>query len=161
MSTIVSNLSDPAWWFTAFFIAIVASVLAGFLKDRLERSISRTSDGFRQKRAASIEERSKTVQSLVENPVYLSFALHRLTLIFVLWSLTTFMFALLPVSLYATPPSEDVFMWLGCKDLFRTVMMPILGVASTFMGYRASTSMSLIFEAVRTYRKKHGLPKLP
>ena len=32
MGEVVDYLQDPAWWFTAVFVATIASILASFLK---------------------------------------------------------------------------------------------------------------------------------
>jgi hypothetical protein len=161
MDAILRNLSDPAWWFSAFLVAIIASVIAGFLKDRVERLISSVSNRFRQWRANELEARTKVVEALVENPTYLSFALHRATLRLVLWVLATLLFVSTPILLYLSPPSDNKLMWLGLKDLVRNVFMPLMGAASATVGYRSSVSISLVFEAMRRFRAKHGFPKLP
>jgi hypothetical protein len=92
MELITKNLSDPSWWFSAFFVAIIASIVAGFLKDRIERFISNISNSFRRRWATTLELRTKTIEALVENPTYLSFALHRATLGIVLWVMATLLF---------------------------------------------------------------------
>ena len=35
MDAIIKNLSDPSWWFTAIFAAIIAAVVGAYLKDSL------------------------------------------------------------------------------------------------------------------------------
>ncbi len=161
MDAITKNLFDPSWWFSAFFVAIIASVAAGFLKDRIERFISKVSDSFRRRRATALELRTKTIEALVENPTYLSFALHRATLRLVLWVMATLLFVSTPILLYVTPQSDDTLMWLGQKELARNVLMPLLGVASAFIGFRTATTLSIVVEALQQFRKKNGLPKLP
>jgi len=161
MDAIIKNLSDPSWWFSAFFIAIIASVVAGFLKDRIERLISNVSDNFRRKQAAALELRVKTIEALVENPTYLSFALHRATLQLVLWVMTTLLFMSMPIFLYVTPQTHDTLIWLGQKEFAKSVLMPLLGATSTLVGFRAATTLSIVFEALGRFQTKHGLPKLP
>jgi hypothetical protein len=161
MDAIAKNLSDPSWWFSAFFVAIVASVVAGFLKDRVERYISNASDSFRRRRATASEMRAKTIEALAENPTYLSFALHRATLRVVLWVMATLLFVSTPILLYVTPQSDETLIWLGQKEFARTVLMPLLGVASAYVGFRTATTLSVVFEALRQFRTKNDLPKLP
>ena len=161
MDAIANNLSDPSWWFSAFFVAIIASVVAGFLKDRIERLISKVSDSFRRRRAAALEQRTKTIEVLVDNPTYLSFALHRANLRLVLCAMTTLLFVSTPILLYVTPRSDETLIWLGQKDFARHVLMPMLGLVSVLAGFRAATTLSIVLEALRRFRTKHGLPKLP
>jgi hypothetical protein len=161
MEAIAKNLSDPSWWFSALFVAIIASVIAGFLKDRVERMFSRVSDSFRRRRANELEVRNKTLEALVENPTYLSFALHRVTLRLVLWVMATLLFLSTPILLYVTPPSDETLIWLGQKEFARKALMPLMGVVSAVIGFRAATSISIVFEALKRFRAKYGLPKLP
>ena len=161
MDAIAKNLSDPSWWFSAFFVAIVASVAAGFLKDRIERLFSKVSDTFRRRRAAALELRTKTIEALVENPTYLSLVLHRATLRLVLWVMATLLFVSTSILLNVTPQSDETLIWLGQKEFAKYALMPLLGFASVLVGYRAATTLSIVFEALRQFRTKHGLPKLP
>ena len=50
MDKILEHIQDPSWWFSAFFVAILASILAAFVKDWVAVFIShfskRTSGGI-------------------------------------------------------------------------------------------------------------------
>lgn len=47
LNRISENVSDPSWWFTAFLVAIVASIFAAYLKELLGRVVSLLSSRFR------------------------------------------------------------------------------------------------------------------
>jgi hypothetical protein len=161
MEAIIKNLSDPSWWFSAFIVAIFASIIAGFLKDRIERMLSKFSDSFRRWRATKLELRTKTLEALVENPVYLSFVLHHLNFGIVLWVLATLLFLATPILHSMETSSDTALIFLDQNDLPRIVFMLLMGVLSVVIAYRVAIRASIVFEAIRLYRKKHGLPKLP
>jgi hypothetical protein len=77
---IAANIKDPSWWFSTFSIAIVASVLAGFLKDKIERYLSGISENIKNWRAKSIAARKAIIDSLIEHPVFLNLAFYRAVL---------------------------------------------------------------------------------
>jgi hypothetical protein len=59
MDRIVTYLSDPAWWFTAVFVAVLSSIAAAFLKDAFLSIFSKISVKYKilkQKRDANFEE---------------------------------------------------------------------------------------------------------
>jgi hypothetical protein len=50
MDQIIASLKSPGWWFTACFVGILASVLAGYLKDGFQLFLSRFSRRMRKRR---------------------------------------------------------------------------------------------------------------
>jgi hypothetical protein len=161
MDIIIKNLSDPSWWFTAFFVAIVASVIAGFLKDRTERFLGGASARYQQWRASEIEARAQILKALVAEPNYLSIAFHRATIGLLLWVVSMLLFLSTPILLAVTPAQDDTLMWLGQRDMVRKILMPVMGLFSVVVGFRGTSRLSVAFEALKLFRVKHGLPKLP
>jgi hypothetical protein len=49
MDRIIDNLKDPSWWFTAVLIAIVASLLAAYIKELAGIFLSHVSSRFRRR----------------------------------------------------------------------------------------------------------------
>ncbi|MFL6207786.1 MAG: hypothetical protein ACJ74W_02985 [Pyrinomonadaceae bacterium] len=47
LDKILENTRDPSWWFTALFIAIIASLLAAYIKELLGKLFSRLSPRFK------------------------------------------------------------------------------------------------------------------
>ncbi|WP_313080319.1 hypothetical protein [Pulveribacter sp.] len=161
MDQIITNIKDPSWWFSAFFIAIVASVFAGFLKDKIERYLSTLSAGIKSKRAASLAARKAIVDSLVEHPVFLTLAFHRAALRMLLYVMAMLLFISMPLLLQATPPEHDALWWFGQRNIAKNFLTPFMGLLSIVVGYRATASLSIALEGFKAYREKHGLPKLP
>lgn len=117
MTPILNNISDPSWWFTAFFVAIVSSVIAGFLKDKVERFLSRISESYRKRRSAAAKLRADTLEALVSNPYYLSFSMHRATMRLISWSVLTVMFLLMPITVAVVPEKYDALLWFNEKHI--------------------------------------------
>lgn len=161
LDAIVANIKDPSWWFSAFFIAIVASVFAGFLKDKIERYLSSISAHIKNHRAKSISARKEIIESLVEHPVFLNLAFHRAVLRMILYVLIMLLFISTPLLLQTTPSAHDTFFWFGQRELALNFLTPLIGLLSVVVGYRATASLSIAFDSFKAYREKHGLPKLP
>lgn len=68
MENILKFLHDPAWWFSAFFIAIVASIIAAFAKDFINRSIAKVSNRYRVRKTRKDEERRERIQLTASDP---------------------------------------------------------------------------------------------
>jgi MFS family permease len=60
MEKIFEYLSDPGWWFTAFFVAILSSVVAGLLLKPLESLLSSLSNKYKKRQ----ERRQKRIEIL-------------------------------------------------------------------------------------------------
>ena len=80
MNRISDFLSDPAWWFTAVFVAVLASVAAAFIKDAIVSFLAGFTRYFRdlkQRRDAEIE---KEVALILGDPRLLAIAIHEATI---------------------------------------------------------------------------------
>ena len=71
MAKIIEYLRDPAWWFTAVFIAILASIAGGFLKDTILRGMSVLSESFKMRKEKRDVEFAHEVDRIVSNPTLL------------------------------------------------------------------------------------------
>src|SRR6185295_3658503 len=74
MNNILTNLHDPSWWFTAIFITIIAGVVSGFLKEKIEKLISSLSSRYKSWASATAEARENVVRVLADNPQFLALA---------------------------------------------------------------------------------------
>ena len=61
MESILSNLRDASWWFTAVLIGTLASIAAGFLKDYLERRYGLFLKWSASRRELARAERAKAI----------------------------------------------------------------------------------------------------
>ncbi|MEL6333386.1 MAG: hypothetical protein AAFQ76_12430, partial [Cyanobacteria bacterium J06626_26] len=71
MDKILELLKDPSWWFSALFIAIMASVIAAFLKDWISSIISIFSSSYRDWSNKKAIEQNKYIQALAGNSTLL------------------------------------------------------------------------------------------
>ncbi|MEL6128821.1 MAG: hypothetical protein AAFP00_03440 [Bacteroidota bacterium] len=71
MDKILELLKDPSWWFSALFIAIMASVIAAFLKDWISSIISIFSSSYRDWSNKKAIEQNKYIQELAGNSTLL------------------------------------------------------------------------------------------
>lgn len=61
MEAIYKYLKDPGWWFSAFLVAILASIIAGFTKDYLEKHFGIFLTWSRSRRVELREKRATFV----------------------------------------------------------------------------------------------------
>jgi len=77
MEKIVSFLKDPAWWFTAVFIAIIASLAAGFSKDAVQNIFAKFSKTYQIKRDERERKFQIEVEALLRDKEYMIFTFLR------------------------------------------------------------------------------------
>ncbi len=71
MDTISKLLSDPAWWFTAIFIAIVINLLSTYLRDFIDRIFSKLSRKYRLRTIKKDKEGEQLAVHLANDPTML------------------------------------------------------------------------------------------
>lgn len=155
MNGVIQNLKDPSWWFTALFMGILASVLAGFLKDHIERWLSSLSVNFRSARAKKAGEREQLIESLASDAQFLTLAyLEAIEGLLLFVTITLLFFAL---------PGFIEFMPLSPITGFPIprILVPVTGIMSIFAAFFAASRIALVRQAYRLYRTKKGFPKLP
>ncbi len=159
MEDIANNLKDPSWWLSVFFMAILASLIAGFLKDKIERWIGGLFSGLRVWRAKREAEREKVIEALVTNDTYLHIALFKVVIGLLLFAISVVLYSTAPVMLSTAPTSKDSVMRLDKAFLIWKILSPVLGVFTVYIGYKGTSRMSIVFTAIGRIRKKHDLPK--
>jgi MFS family permease len=163
MQQIAANLRDPSWWFSAFFIAIIASVIAGFAKDRISSWISAVSSKYRNARQAREAQRLAAIKALAENEGFLIVSMIRAstgTLIAVSSSILFFL-APLFIEFIQRMCEEDNSVAGICRiggRLLAGILVGAFGAVTAFAAYRAASLTKTTFEGYRAYRKKRGLP---
>jgi hypothetical protein len=153
MNGILTDLSEPRWWFSVFFVAIIASVLAGFLKDGIGRWLSRTWSWYRTRRKAPSARREQHIQILCDNTALLTVATVHAAISLIWFVFFFFSFMFMPVwtdLMYASPSFAS---WVGMS---RSAWVPLAksliilaGVGSIFNGARMASGLSLAFKAHR------------
>lgn len=161
MNSIITNLSDPSWWFTAFFIAIVASVIAGFLKDKIEKFLGRTFSGLQRWRADKKAQRDKMIEEILSNQMYFTIALFNMVLKVILFGVSVTMYLTFPMMVAAMPYKLPYEFFIGRNFLVWEILFPIVGGLAIFVSYKTSATFSFVSDAIREFRKRNSLPKLP
>lgn len=162
MDTIFNNLKDPSWWFSTVIIAIIASVIAGFVKDRVEKWLATIFASLRQTQMKHEENRAKIIDTLLNDNVYLGFALFRtlLTAIAFTYFLIQYYFSIGDSS---GSHSHRLLTDAGNLDWseIKNILHSLLGSLTAFIGYIMSRRASIMLDASREYRKRNNLPKFP
>lgn len=87
MESIRKYLQDPSWWFSAFFVALVTSIVAGFIKDYLQKQFEFVIGWSKTKRQERLQERENLLQAWSESGEVLLIALLK-TIIWLLFYFT-------------------------------------------------------------------------
>jgi hypothetical protein len=157
MKGILANLRDPAWWFSAFFVAIVASLLAGFVKDRIAKALEKYWSWYRGRRRARSAQRLLVIDELAAHPEYLALEVGRTTNLTLLWIGTVVLFLAGPSFLATVPTSERTVLEAG----FVRWGVVVLGIVSVMMGFRLASRVALVADAYKRFREKAGFTRIP
>lgn len=165
MDKIAEQLKDPSWWFTAFFVGIVASIIAAFLKDWASSIIANFSSTYRKKRAERIVKEQKLIARLAGNFELLIIYSVICVITLLMWMFGCLMFFIVPVT-GVVFFREPVFSRLSyplniAPDLGLALMggMTIMfGTLSIVVGYMAVIKLRLMAKALKEYRKQRNLP---
>ena len=159
MNAILSNLHDPSWWFTAIFVTIIAGVASGFVKETLEKLISSSSSRYKSWNSARAEARENVVRALAENPQFLALGYMSVVAGLLIHVLAVIMYLVATLFLGAAP--HDSVAGDARPFMIWKILMPLLGAAATYVGFRATARLSLVMRALRLYREKNGFPNVP
>lgn len=164
MTQIAEYIKDPAWWFSAFFIAIIASVVAGFAKDYIQTWIGSLSTKARERQAKISEHREQVLAALEANEGFLILSLIRAVAMLVLMMTTIILFVLSPMwsevfSAWCQAVPADPTCSIGGRfiSLFASIGF---GSTAAFVSFRAMTFIRIAMQGFRRYRQRRGLPVL-
>lgn len=158
MSGIVENLKDPSWWFSAFFIAIVASVIAGFAKDRLGLLAARFSSSMKLRLEKRLIVKKARIEWLVENETLLILTAIMAGFFTVISFLIIIMFLLSPMWVDAFHNLCDMATFdPSCKlnpQIFMIFAYAFFGVTSIYSSFKSSSALIISTDAICEYRRK-------
>jgi hypothetical protein len=169
MKQILEFIKDPSWWFTAFFIAIISSIIAGFAKDYIGSLGSNLSATARERQRRRSENLETFISALENSESYLLLSMTRSIILLVLMALTIILFFVSPML------SESVMAWCdvapfdpSCSTatpfylakLTSIVSVVSFGVLSVLVGYSSTVYFRAVSMGFNRYRRKHGLPSL-
>jgi len=158
MNAILSNLRDPSWWFTAIFVTILAGVASGFLKEKIEKLISSLSSRYKSWASARAEARENVVRMLAENPQFLTLTYINVVAGLLIHVLAVIMYLVTTLFFDAAPHDAVAG---DARRFMIWILMPLLGAAATYVGFRATARLSLVIRALKLYREKNGFPNVP
>lgn len=148
MEKIWKSLVDPSWWFTTFFIAVIASLLAAYAKDILSLPLSALSKKYKawQEKVRAKEHAEQELTA--KNPVLLVILFGRLLLDLVLLTFCAIVLLLLHVA----ASQSTTLIFLGAR-----IETPLLSYTSAaFMVILATVVCAYLFGArVRKFRKSY------
>lgn len=158
MDEILSYLQSPGWWFTTVFVAVLVSLLAGYVNNRIDQWLSRSSAWYRQWRASTLARKERELEFLSTEPSILTLRTIHAIVMFLYFVVFVLIYLLLPIWANAMLASPELD-----TDLFRLIprdqptlkrltkgMMLISGIVACFAGFRA---MSLLALSVRAYKR--------
>ncbi|MDE2107263.1 MAG: hypothetical protein KGL39_59245 [Patescibacteria group bacterium] len=161
MDQIKNYIADPAWWFSTVLVAIIASVIAGFMKDRISQLFGHVSKRFRIWSQKRTQQQEELIAVLSENPNYLLMGLGRTLMMAIMFTGTIIIYLIFPVYAKSQPLSSLPGVDGLINSIASVVIYPFFGGISMAYGYRATSALSVMTKAIRQYRQKNGFPKLP
>ena len=163
MEEIITNIKNPAWWFSAFIIAIIASLIAAFAKDIIERNFAKVFSKLRQKQYQRLEAQKEFIQHLDQNEGYLIISMIRAaTLIFLFFSsMIIFLLSPMWVQLQVTL-CQSLNTKPECSFEYGTASIALFtfGMFSMVSGYNAVVVTRLVMKGFRAYRASRGFSKI-
>ena len=161
MENIINNIKDPSWWFTAFFVAIIASVIAGFLKERIANLIGGFSSNLSEWREKRKKEEEIIIEALINNEAYFNIALFRVVVTHISFAISVVIYCTYPVYVSLVPHDKEPFFSFDRGFFIWKIFQPLLGFLTSLIAFKVSSRTTLVYKAIRKYRVKHNLPKLP
>jgi hypothetical protein len=157
MNAIADLFKDPAWWFTAVVVGIFASVIAGFAKDYISLLASKVSVASAKRRERKLEVRKASVEAMIADSryMYIMILLAIISLLFTMVLIIVFFES--PILLTAVPEADSTLR--ESRDLATwRILAPTVGILANIMAYLTTSRLSVIYEAIREYCKRNGLP---
>ena len=139
MDEIVKALKSPVWWFSACFVAILASLVAGYLKDWCSLGAASLSSRMRQRRRRQLRKDARLLRKLRKDRALLSAYGVSVVFNFVVTS-TAILFAVIaPICIYFyhTHPEWDFLPQAAPRPMpgiipFGAFFIAMFGVVSGF-----------------------------
>jgi hypothetical protein len=166
MDKILKFLQDPSWWFSAFFIAIIASILAAFAKDWISNLISHFSGSYRKWNQKKVTAQNERVHRLASDfdCIVISYLRSIIGLIVFTQSFSSFLLMPMWGNMMIRDPSFKSMMLFSFEShlLFVKLMATLFGLVSMTSGYLSTQMFRFSNKAFREYKKnKRTLNTVP
>jgi hypothetical protein len=158
VQSIWTNIHDPGWWFTAFFVAIIASLIAGYLKEPLANWFAQTFGWYRNRRQRAADRRTALVNALAADPIFLSIHTTTTAIRVVLFLFASLLFFLVPIwseAMFSSPIfAARRIVRVEQVSFVTGVFVGIAGSMALLIGYRATRTLGINVDAYRLYRRQ-------
>jgi hypothetical protein len=156
---ILTNIRDPGWWFSVFFVGIIVSLVAAFIKDPIGNWLAHTSGWYRNRRQRASARRRARVNELAADPILLGLDTTRSGVLLSLFMFCFLAFLLIPMWSESVYSSHIFASWGPTLDrehgaLFTRGLIAILGGLALCLGFIAGSAVSLTQDAYRLYRQR-------
>lgn len=155
MDKILELLKDPSWWFSALFIAIMASVIAAFLKDWISSIISIFSSSYRDWSNKKAIEQNKYIQELAGNSTLLIISYFRVMVGIILFTSCFLAYLLFPIRGRFGFGKTGLLSW---ESEFFAIIFSTLSIGSAFLSIRR---LKVSDKARKLYKKKENANFIP
>lgn len=145
MDRIYAYLKDPGWWFSAFFVALLTSIFAAYLKDWIGAALGGMSVRYRNYRRRKLRLSAHTINNIAADPGYMVFFTVRHSSFPVLAGLLFIVMLVIPHELDEKAP------WLGI--IFR---MFVTGI-QVLTVFRAREWGRELSRGMRKYKRRRRL----
>ena len=159
MEKIGSLLTDPSWWFSAIFVAMIVSIISGFLKDKIGEALSHFSVFWKERRRVQKETREAVIQALMDDDTYRSMISFKLLSGFIM-SLTLLIIFVISFLIIKIEFSASSLLALFFIEVVMDFLMLGSGVAALAMMHVSLSRYDVFFEAMSRYRKLKQIPIL-
>jgi hypothetical protein len=146
MEKIAEYLQDPGWWFSAFFVAVFASLLAGYLKLPISKIFSLISTRVRIWRDNQLQQFEKRAQRIGADGTLLLIVFIR-ALALLMFFLIGLAVVIALFSWYTFPKKIDIIAILNILFFF------VIIVFLMFVGYKEGYFIRLANRAQDYYSK--------
>lgn len=79
----------------------------------------------------------------------------------ILFAISVVLYSTEPVLINIEPEREQMFVHFDKGFITWKILVPIFGLFTSFVGYKTTARLSIVFKVIRRYRNKHDIPKLP
>ena len=142
MDAIARLFKDPTWWFTAVFIAILASLFASYLRDGISFLTAKTSSSLQARRIARLTREQKRIDFLVSHPNIILMEIMTCTIqtVYACTLLITYVSVVLSLQRdalsYQKPPGSFVH---------------FIPAAASYLLYKTSLNLKIVLQAKRKH----------
>lgn len=156
MESINKYIQDPSWWISAFFIAVFASIIAGFAKDFIVKKFGSFLAWSKVHRKKLRDERQKYIEAWSSNEKLLIISLVGMLFYVVCFCCIATLIFICFIYLMLLRLSTDA--GIPALSTKKIVAFTFVVLLASFYAYRATGIIFRSIDAFKMFCKKQGLP---